>query len=50
MHTEKEFRQLAEDFRACRAVLAALGDENRLHMLYGMMTAAEPAPDSITSG
>ena len=34
--------RLAEDFRNCRPVLTALGDENRLHMLYRMMIAAEP--------
>ncbi len=42
MHTQKEFMRLAEDFRSCRPVLTALGDENRLHMLYRMMIAAEP--------
>ena len=42
MHTEKEFMQLAGDFRASRPVLIALGDENRLHILYQMMIAADP--------
>ena len=42
MHTEKEFMQLAGDFRASRPVLIALGDENRLHILYQMMIAAAP--------
>ena len=27
MHTGKEFMKLAEDFRICRPVLVALGDE-----------------------
>ena len=42
MHTEDEFRSLATDFHHCRAVLAALGDENRLHILYQMMIGAKP--------
>ncbi len=42
MHTEDEFRSLASDFHRCRAVLAALGDENRLHILYQMMFTAKP--------
>jgi DNA-binding transcriptional ArsR family regulator len=42
MHTEDEFRSLASDFHRCRAVLAALGDENRLHILYQMMITAKP--------
>ena len=42
MHTEDEFRSLATDFHHCRAVLAALGDENRLHILYQMMITAKP--------
>ena len=42
MHTGKEFMKLAEDFRICRPVLVALGDENRLHILYQMMISAEP--------
>ena len=42
MHTEKEFISLASDFRECRAVLVALGDENRLHILYQMMVTAKP--------
>ena len=42
MHTQKEFSQLALDFRDCRSVLVALGDENRLHILYQMMVTAKP--------
>lgn len=42
MHTEGEFRSLASDFHDCRAVLAALGDGNRLHILYQMMITAKP--------
>ena len=33
MHGKKEFVKLASDFRDCRDVLIALGDENRLHLL-----------------
>ena len=40
MHSKKEFTELAADFRDCRAVLAALGDENRMHILYQMMVTA----------
>ena len=42
MHGKKEFGKLASDFRDCRDVLIALGDENRLHLLYQMMTAEDP--------
>ena len=42
MHTKKEFSKLASDFKDCRAVLVALGDENRLHILYQMMVTANP--------
>ena len=42
MHSKKEFTDLAADFRSCRAVLVALGDENRLHILYQMMATAKP--------
>jgi len=31
MHTKKEFMKLSADFKECRDVLVALGDENRLH-------------------
>ena len=43
MHTEDDFIRLVGDFKACRPVLAALGDENRLHILYQMMMAANPS-------
>ena len=42
MHGKKEFVQLASDFRDCRDVLIALGDENRLHLLYQMMISENP--------
>ena len=42
MHGKKEFVKLASDFRGCRDVLIALGDENRLHLLYQMMVAENP--------
>ena len=42
MHGKKEFVKLASDFRDCRDVLIALGDENRLHLLYQMMVAENP--------
>ena len=42
MHTKKEFMRLSMDFKECRNVLVALGDENRLHILYQMMTLANP--------
>ena len=42
MHGKKEFGKLASDFKDCRDVLIALGDENRLHLLYQMMTAENP--------
>ena len=42
MHGKKEFGKLASDFRDCREVLIALGDENRLHLLYQMMIAENP--------
>lgn len=42
MHSKKEFTELVADFRDCRAVLAALGDENRMHILYQMMVTAKP--------
>lgn len=29
MHTKKEFIRLSADFKECRDVLVALGDENR---------------------
>lgn len=42
MHTQQEFIKLTADFRKCRPVLVALGDENRLHVLYQMMCAMQP--------
>ena len=42
MHTKKEFMRLSADFKECRDVFAALGDENRLHILYQMMVTANP--------
>ena len=42
MHTKKEFMRLSADFKECRDVLVALGDENRLHILYQMMITADP--------
>lgn len=42
MHTQQEFMKLAADVRNCRPVLAALGDENRLHILYQMMCTMQP--------
>lgn len=42
MHTRDDVMALAADFRACRPVLVALGDENRLHILYQMMVCAKP--------
>ena len=53
MHNLMEFSKLAADFRECREALIALGDENRLHMLYMMMTTAKPEGmrvGEITSG
>ena len=42
MHGKKEFYKLASDFKDCREVFIALGDENRLHLLYQMMSARNP--------
>lgn len=42
MHNKLEFMKLASDFKDCRAVLVALGDENRLHILYQMMITVKP--------
>ncbi len=42
MHNKQEFMKLASDFKDCRAVLVALGDENRLHILYQMMITVKP--------
>lgn len=35
--TKTEIEKLAEDFENCRKVLAALGDENRQHLILEMM-------------
>ena len=40
MHGKKEFGKLASDFRDCRDVLIALGDENRLHLGRNQETVA----------
>ena len=42
MHNSEDYFKLASDFRESRGTLIALGDENRLHMLYTMMAAAKP--------
>lgn len=33
----KDIERLAEEFRACKTILLALGDENRQHMILEMM-------------
>ena len=37
MHTKDDIDRLASDFEKCRKVLVALGDENRQHMILGML-------------
>lgn len=37
MCTRTEIEKLAEEFENCRKVLAALGDENRQHLILEMM-------------
>ena len=37
MHTKKEIDELASEFEKCQKILAALGDENRQHMILEMM-------------
>lgn len=37
MHQKSDIENLAEDFRNCQKVLAALGDENRQHLILEMM-------------
>lgn len=37
MHTREEIDRLADEFGQCRKILAALGDENRQHMILEMM-------------
>ena len=37
MHMKVDIEKLAEDFKNCQKVLAALGDENRQHLILEMM-------------
>lgn len=37
MHSEKDLSILREDFMRCKDIFVALGDENRLHILYQIM-------------
>ncbi len=37
MHTRENIDDLASDFEKCQKILLALGDENRQHMILGMM-------------
>lgn len=37
MYRKADIEKLAEDFASCRKVLAALGDENRQHLILEMM-------------
>ena len=37
MHTREDIDKLANEFEQCRKILAALGDENRQHMILEMM-------------
>lgn len=37
MCTKTDIEKLAEEFESCRKVLAALGDENRQHLILEMM-------------
>lgn len=37
MYTRTDIEKLAEDFKNCRQVLIALGDENRQHLILEMM-------------
>lgn len=41
MHTKADIEKLAEDFKNCQKVLAALGDENRQHLILKMMEIGE---------
>ena len=53
MHGKKEFGKLASDFRNCRDVLIALGDENRLHSKHGhhhTMAELEHEPGAAHAG
>lgn len=42
MHTKQDFNILSEDFRKSRQIFIALGDENRLHILYEIMLSNNP--------
>jgi DNA-binding transcriptional ArsR family regulator len=42
MHTENELMKLAEEFKYCKQILIALGDENRLHIIYQIMISVNP--------
>lgn len=37
----QDIRALAEEFRSCREILLALGDENRQHLILTMMQMGE---------
>lgn len=37
MHSRQDIDELAAQFEQCRKILVALGDENRQHMILGMM-------------
>lgn len=37
----KDIKQLAEEFRQCRDILSALGDDNRQHLILTMMQMGE---------
>ena len=37
MKGESEIKKLAEEFVACKDILMAVGDENRLHLMIEMM-------------
>ena len=37
MKGESEIKKMAEEFVACKDILMAVGDENRLHLMIEMM-------------
>lgn len=37
MYSKTEIEKLAKDFQNCRKILAAIGDENRQHLILEMM-------------
>lgn len=39
--TNKDISELAKEFQSSRKILVAMGDENRIHMLIGMMQMGE---------